>query len=276
MSRGEVRVQTEDLAHLDGAEREHYEQDGYLLRERVFDEAEIAAIIEAVERVCRDVVSRPDRSAAKERVSSFSVFEKFAGASVVIKWEPADPDRLKGLEPVAHLDAELAKLARHPGLVAPMRDLVGCDDVALFTEKLNLKRAGGGGGFSPHRDFPYWEHPAEEPERLVTAWIALDDADANNGALEVVPGSHRLGALPRKQSEKRFETFEIDTTRFAMDGLVSVPAAAGSVIFFGPHLVHSSAANRSQRDRRALLYTYQPAGLRTQLENTRRWFAQDD
>ena len=31
----------------------------------------------------------------------------------------------------------------------------------------------------------------------------------------------------------------------------------------------ANAANDSDRDRRALLYTYQPAGLRTQYENTR-------
>jgi ectoine hydroxylase-related dioxygenase (phytanoyl-CoA dioxygenase family) len=41
---------------------------------------------------------------------------------------------------------------------------------------------------------------------------------------------------------------------------------AGTVVYFGPMLVHQSAQNFSDQQRRALLYSYQPAGRRTQLE----------
>jgi ectoine hydroxylase len=41
---------------------------------------------------------------------------------------------------------------------------------------------------------------------------------------------------------------------------VALGAPAGSVVFFGPLLVHRSAPNRSDRERRALLYSYQPPG----------------
>jgi ectoine hydroxylase-related dioxygenase (phytanoyl-CoA dioxygenase family) len=37
---------------------------------------------------------------------------------------------------------------------------------------------------------------------------------------------------------------------------------AGSLIFFHPHSVHGSEPNRSARERRALVLTYQPGGLR--------------
>jgi ectoine hydroxylase-related dioxygenase (phytanoyl-CoA dioxygenase family) len=36
--------------------------------------------------------------------------------------------------------------------------------------------------------------------------------------------------------------------------------AAGSLVFFSPHSVHGSLPNRSDRPRRALVLTYQPAG----------------
>ena len=260
-------------ARLTAREREQYDRDGFLVREDVFSAAEIAAMCRAIEQVCADLVARKERSRKKVQVSGFSVFEQFPDANVVIKWEPSDPNRLKGLEPFAHLDPYLTEIAAHPGFVEPMRDLVGCEDVALFTEKLNLKRALGGGGFAPHRDFPYWKEPAEQPERLVTAWVALDDADVDNGALEVLPGSHLLENVPSRRSEKVFETYEVDASRLDLSGMRAVPVRAGSVIFFGPLLVHRSGANESGRDRRALLYTYQPAGLRTQYENTRIWAA---
>ncbi len=230
----------------------------------------------AIENVCSELVARKDRNAKKVRVSSFSVFESFWAADVVIKWEPSDPNRLKGLEPFAHLDPYLTEIARHPGFVEPMRDLIGCDSVGLFTEKLNLKRAHGGGGFAPHRDSPYWEGHCGKLTSLVTAWVALDDADADNGALEVLPGSHTLATVPTRTSDKLLESFEIDAEQLDMSGMRTIPARAGDVIFFGPFLVHRSGANQSDRDRRALLYTYQPAGLRTQLDNMRIWAQQSN
>jgi ectoine hydroxylase len=39
-------------------------------------------------------------------------------------------------------------------------------------------------------------------------------------------------------------------------------APAGSLLFFSPHVVHGSPPNRSDRPRRALIMTYQPAGNR--------------
>jgi hypothetical protein len=256
---------------LTASERAQYDRDGFIHRANVFSTAEIAAMGCAIENVCRELVARKDRDGKKVRVSSFSVFEQFWAAHVVIKWEPADPNRLKGLEPFAHLDPYLTEIAGHPGFIEPMRDLIGCDSVGLFTEKLNLKRAHGGGGFAAHRDFPYWEQPAEKPELLVTAWVALDDADADNGALEVLTGSHTLKSVPTRKSDQLFESFEVDEGQLDTRAMRTVPAHAGDVIFFGPMLVHRSGVNHSDRDRRALLYTYQPAGLRTQLENTRRW-----
>lgn len=260
---------------LSSSELERYDRDGFLVRERVFSAEEVAAMVEAVEHVCASVVAREDRTGEKVHVSSFSVFERFPGANTVIKWEVADSGRLKGLEPLAHLDPVLSDFAAHPGLIEPMRDLIGCHDVALFTEKLNLKRARGGGGFDAHRDFPYWDGPAENPEKLVTAWIAVDDAGIDNGALEVLPGSHKLSNVPTKQSDRLFESFEIDEARFDTSQMDVVPLAAGGVVFFGPFLVHGSAANGSGRDRRALLYTYQPRGFRTQLDNTKQWMASE-
>jgi len=47
---------------------------------------------------------------------------------------------------------------------------------------------------------------------------------------------------------------------------VPLEVPAGTVVYFGPLLVHQSAPNLSDSQRRALLYSYQPAGRRTQLE----------
>lgn len=120
-----------------------------------------------------------------------------------------------------------------------------------------------------HQDYPYWGE-AEEADRMVTVMLALDDATIENGALQVHPGSHTVGVVRGKDSEHRFERLEIDPAKYPTNEMISVEMQAGDVVFFGPFLVHTSPANPSDSDRRALLYTYQRAGNRTSLENLRR------
>jgi ectoine hydroxylase-related dioxygenase (phytanoyl-CoA dioxygenase family) len=85
----------------------------------------------------------------------------------------------------------------------------------------------------------------------------------------VLPGSHRLGEVMGKESDDSFERLEIDPRLFDTSLMMAVEMEAGDVLFFGPFLVHRSPPNRSSRDRRAILYTYQRAGLKTQRQNAR-------
>jgi ectoine hydroxylase-related dioxygenase (phytanoyl-CoA dioxygenase family) len=57
-----------------------------------------------------------------------------------------------------------------------------------------------------------------------------------------------------------FGNLEMDPAVFDTSRLIPLELSAGSVVFFGPFLVHRSRSNRSGDDRRALLFSYQPAG----------------
>src|SRR5439155_573460 len=138
--------------------------------------------------------------------------------------------------------------ATRPGFVEPCRDILGLREVGVFTEKLNVKRARVGGQYALHQDYPYWRGAAEDAERLVTVWVALDDATADNGPLEVLPGSHRMGHVAGKTSSMEFERNEIDPDPFDTSGMVAVEVPAGGAVFFGPYLVHRSSPNLSDVD----------------------------
>ena len=60
---------------------------------------------------------------------------------------------------------------------------------------------------------------------------------------------------------------EMDLEGFDESQLVAVEVPAGSVVMFGSLLVHRSLPNLSEHDRRALLYSYQPAGRRHSIES---------
>ena len=258
------------MSRLTADEKAAYERDGFILRRGKFTAEEIKELIEASEELCRDLAEAEGRT--KVRVSADYVFEPDATKGVIIKWEPGAEDVVQGVEPCVHLQPVYDKYRFHPAFVEPAKDILELEDIDLFTEKLNLKRARAGGKYALHQDFPYWSQ-ADEADRMVTVMLALDDATIENGALQVHPGSHTVGVVPGKDSEERFERLEIDPAKYPTDEMISVEMKAGDIVFFGPMLVHTSPANPSDKDRRALLYTYQRAGNVTSLENLRKTLA---
>jgi phytanoyl-CoA hydroxylase len=175
-----------------------------------------------------------------------------------------------GIEPFVHLHPTFQKYAEDSRFVEIAKDLCGSDDVALFTEKLNYKRARAGGPVVLHQDHPYWVDSADDIDHLVTIMLLLDDSHEGNGCLEAIPGSHKWGVQKGKEVAG-FGQFEMDESLIDMSLLQPVPLAAGDYIVFGADLVHRSLPNRSETDRRAFLYTYQPAGFRTMLEGLRQF-----
>jgi ectoine hydroxylase-related dioxygenase (phytanoyl-CoA dioxygenase family) len=125
----------------------------------------------------------------------------------------------------------------------------------LFEDKLNLKLPGGS-PYPWHQDWVCcWRAHTDD---LVTCFIYLDDADATNGCLQVIPGSH-LGKpiLPFKPGGR----FEIDPAYVDTAKAVPAPLKAGEMIFFDSYLLHYSDLNRSRLPRRAIIYTYNPSRM---------------
>jgi hypothetical protein len=119
--------------------------------------------------------------------------------------------------------------------------------VFLYKEKINYKLAGGA-GFSPHQDAPAYPFI----DQHVSCMIAIDDADIENGCLEVASGWHH-------------ERLPVDSVgcirgdRVSQMEWVAAPAKAGQTLWFHSLTPHRSGANHSTRDRRALYPTYNAA-----------------
>lgn len=248
---------------LDARERAELDRDGYVVRVAALDRDEVDRVGRACEALV-DRLVRADPGTPKIEAGSYC-FQPHPGLRTIVKWEPEHPDVVQGVEPFAHFDDALREWGGDPRFVEPMRDLLATDEVALFTEKLNVKRARVGGPIVLHQDHPYWVEIAENAAEIATAVLFLDDADRENGCLEVLPGSHRGG--PRAgRADPGFGGFEMAPDAVSDDELVALEVPAGSVVFFGSLLVHRSLPNRSGGDRRTLLYSYQPAGRPTSVD----------
>lgn len=114
----------------------------------------------------------------------------------------------------------------------------------------------GFGPWSVKEGVPHVQPPVEVLEGMLTLRVHLDDADEGNGALRVLPGSHRAGRL----DAPAIEVWRARVTE------VLCTAAAGDVLLMRPLLLHASGKSAGRRHRRVLHLEYAsgalPGGLR--------------
>lgn len=104
----------------------------------------------------------------------------------------------------------------------------------------------GFGPWSTKDGIPHVQPPAELLQQMLTVRLHLDDADESNGALRVLPGSHRFGRL----SAERIQELRSQQS----DVLCAV--AAGDALLMRPLLLHASSRSTSTRHRRVLHIEY--------------------
>jgi ectoine hydroxylase-related dioxygenase (phytanoyl-CoA dioxygenase family) len=121
------------------------------------------------------------------------------------------------------------------------------EPAVLYKEKVNYKLPGGA-GFSPHQDAP--AYPLIDVH--VSAMVAVDDADATNGGLEVVSECfHEVLPLDERGC--------IDASVAARFEWTPVSVRAGQTLWFHSRTPHRSGPNPTARPRRALYPTYNAA-----------------
>lgn len=92
------------------------------------------------------------------------------------------------------------------------------------------------------------EPPSEVLAQMVAVRIHLDDMCANNGPLQVIPGSHRLGKLSETQLRQAV----------ARSPHVELSVPRGGLLLLRPLLVHASPAAASPAHRRVLHVEFAP------------------
>lgn len=162
--------------------------------------------------------------------------------------------------------------------------LLGLEESALEAwGHMVLKPARCGSATPWHQDESYWD-PAFD-YHAVGAWLPLEDVDGENGCMCFVPGSHRGEVLPHRHldGDPRLHLLELDATVDTSSG-VAIPLRVGGATFHHPRTLHSTAANRTARPRRAFANEFQrspspretPAPRPWLDEQKRVWAARDE
>ncbi len=239
---------------LTEAEKASYGAQGFLLRDSVFSSAQVAALNEVIDRVEASIVETA--RLGREYWIEGRRFVDYGAHT--LQFEPAPIDAcLRVLEPVHSLAPELFELLDDERILAPVRDLIGCQGLSVWTDKINFKRPGGS-AFGWHQDAPYWLHDAVDLQKLPNVMIALDDVGPESGCFRVISGSHRAGILPARNDGSQLEGFFTHPDAIDVEQSVEFSMSEGALLCFDPFIVHGSSANTSLHRRRALIATYQP------------------
>jgi len=119
-----------------------------------------------------------------------------------------------------------------------------------------------------HQDGGYtkfWDHsdqPAEtfdvENLRMLNFWSPLVPAREENGCMQFVPGTHRLGIVPHVRRQYYLEIVDLKYTPL-FEQAVSIELDPGDMVLFSNLLFHQGLPNRSKAIRWNLDWRYQDA-----------------
>jgi ectoine hydroxylase-related dioxygenase (phytanoyl-CoA dioxygenase family) len=215
-----------------------YRERGYLIKRALFDPGLTRDLSREIEELHESMARR-------------------APANVHLSWEenlgPDKPPRIRQLMNSEKVSPTIDAMSRSTEILDVIQSLMG-PDIYLFHSKLMMKAAHDG-SFTPwHQDWGYWQHESNEPSH-VNCMLFIDRADAENGAIRFVDGSHLQGAASHRD-------FASDSFRLGLDGGLDAYEATllemdpGDAVFFGALVIHGSGPNLSARDRRANTFAY--------------------
>ena len=150
----------------------------------------------------------------------------------------------------------------NPAFTLPASQLLD-GKVRFWHDQLFCKPAEHGGVVAWHQDYSYWTRT--RPMAHLTCWIALDDAMADNGCLQYIPGSHRWELLPVTGLAGDMDAIQavLSEEQRRQFRPVAIELKKGQCAFHHPLMVHGSYENRTTRQRRATVINVFRDGVRS-------------
>ena len=152
-------------------------------------------------------------------------------------------------------------LATHPKVLDAVASVLGPDFFLLATHFFCKYGEGDAAAkfVAWHQDVTYW---GLEPPVAVTVWLAIDDADEENGCMRVIPGSHADGIREHGTAAQSGNLLsinqEVPVSEAEEASAVNLPLVAGFASLHDGCLIHGSLPNMSTRRRCGLTLRYIP------------------
>ena len=219
---------------LKSSEVAQYNSQGYCVSHQFLSESEVDRLLAEIESISAGA------TLARHDPSRLEMEPK----------QPPEGNKVRRIyEPCTHYQA-CRDFSEDPRLVKGLVQLLG-PDVLYFSSKINVKPPEIGSVVEWHQDMAYG--PVTNRSMLAVL-LYLDDADASNGCLQVIPGKFGMLNHSRDGHFQGKITEAFDTSQAAL-----VEARRGTAIFFSALVPHASRVNTSSRPRRTLIMGFRAA-----------------
>lgn len=262
---------------LNDIQKQKYHDDGYLVLEEAIAKAQIEKLKTAAMQIVDDfdinsqraVFSTSDRDAGRDDYffdSAENVHCFLEEGALDQEGRLLKPARL-AINKIGHamhdLNPVFGAFCRQPLFGNILRD-IGYSTPLLWQTMYIFKQPHIGGEVRWHQDGSYL---ITDPSTVTGVWVAIEDANRDNGCLWVQPGGHRSPLREIYEvdwAKHQGSLTDLDRTPWpGTDEAVAVEVPLGSVVMFHDHMPHYSSQNRSDFSRHA--FTLHVA------EQTARW-----
>lgn len=213
---------------------ERYHENGYISVENALSAEEIADL----RRVTDEFVEK-----SREVTEHTNVFDLEPGHT------PESP-RVRRIKSPASQHIVYDRTLRHDRILDIVAQLIG-PGIRYNGHKLNMKYPGFGSPVEWHQDWAFYPHTNDD---LLAVGVAIDDMTVENGALMVIPGSHKGPTYNHHQNG--YFVGAVNDPTFDPAGAVPVEVKAGGISIHHVRMLHGSAPNTSSKPRRLLLFQY--------------------
>lgn len=144
----------------------------------------------------------------------------------------------------------------HPEIVSRLKALFGTERIMLSQNHHNCimtKNPRFSTRTGWHRDMRYWCFDRSE---LISVWLAIGPEREENGALQVIPGSHQMKMGRGSYDANLFFREDLDENLALLETAQTVSLEPGDVLFFDALTLHAAGKNMTDQTKYSLVYTY--------------------
>jgi ectoine hydroxylase len=219
--------------HLTAQQVAQFERDGFLVFPGLFSPAEIGAL-------------RAETARLSEVDADTVIRERTGGVRSIFRVHE---------DGGATRSPAFRALVRTPRVLRPTMQVLSTDRVYVYHTKINTKPAIEGTVWMWHQDYGSWQRDGCPRADMATFAVMMTDSVEMNGALYVIPGSHKRGRIEPYYDDQTSYKFWAVPKREIVEVLrnspppVAIVGAAGTAALFHCNTLHASGHNLTAEDR---------------------------
>ena len=219
-----------------------FQRDGFLSYGPILTEEHVALLREEYDREIEKARKEETGRVLRATDSSGNLIE-------------ADKQQVYQIMQLGERNMQFRRLWYESAILDVVADLIG-PNIQLYHDQALFKPPHTGGPVPWHQDNAYWKC---RPANLVSCWLTLDDVRRENGAMQLIPGSHLAPADFTNHAEDHkdalFEIEGVDESK-----AVVVDLLAGGCLFHHCQTFHSTQPNTTEDQRRAFAIHFMVPG----------------